>query len=617
MSRAGSLASRVSLSGAILLLSLFVGTAFAAVPPAEDAPQLLAHADSIKTSNHAEFVKRLDQLDRNAASLTSVQQWHLRYLDAWEVAYEGRYVEAGPLLSDVIKQSPDDTLRYRASATLINILGIARRYQDAFIQLDKLLDQLPHISDNEARYQALAEAAQFLSTAGQYDLSANYADKVLGDPALQGHACQAMYIKLHAQFRSGQTQSIISRFQEGIDVCVKVGENLIANAVRSDIATLDLQQDRTADAIALLQRNYADVRGYGYPAQIATFDALLAQAYLRLGDATQARKFALATLNDAVKSKYAESLSQAYEVLYRVEAQQGNAHAALDYHEKFMAADKGYLDDISARALAYQTVKQQLLANKLQVETLNKQNSILQLQRELDRKAVENGRLYIALLLMFLASIALWLYRLKRSQLRFMRLAQQDSLTGIYSRQHFVDAAELALRQAAKSTRSACLILMDLDHFKLVNDTYGHGVGDMVLKRTVAACQAHLRPRDVFGRLGGEEFAIFLPECGPAQAREKAEMIRQAIAATPVNGETRDVAISASFGVASTHRSGYELRQLMIDADNALYRAKRDGRNRVVYGEISDVSAEPKADTGGHVVNNDLGHMPPQTGIVS
>jgi diguanylate cyclase (GGDEF)-like protein len=314
---------------------------------------------------------------------------------------------------------------------------------------------------------------------------------------------------------------------------------------------------------------------------------------------------------------YAESLSQAYEVLYQVESQQGNVRAALAYHEKFMEADKGYLNDIRARAIAYQTVKQQLLANKLQVETLNKQNSILQLQRELDRKAVENGRLYIALLLMFLVSIALWLYRLKRSQLRFMRLAQQDSLTGIYSRQHFVDAAELALRQAAKSTRSACLILLDLDHFKLVNDTYGHNIGDAVLKRTVAACQTHLLARDVFGRLGGEEFAIFLPECGPAQAREKAELIRQAIAATPLDGETRDVAISASFGVASTDRSGYELRQLMIDADNALYRAKHDGRNRVVYGELGDVSTGPGADTGGQGVNGDLHPMPPHTGAVS
>jgi diguanylate cyclase (GGDEF)-like protein len=186
------------------------------------------------------------------------------------------------------------------------------------------------------------------------------------------------------------------------------------------------------------------------------------------------------------------------------------------------------------------------------------------------------------------ASIALWLLRIKRSQMRFKRLATRDSLTGIHSRQHFIDETELALRAAAKATRTSCLILLDLDHFKEVNDTHGHVIGDLVLKRAVAACQHHLHRRDIFGRLGGEEFALYLPDCSASQARERAERIRQAIAATPLWGETRNVVITSSFGVASTDRSGYELRQLMIDADNALYQAKREGRNRVIYGEHAE-----------------------------
>lgn len=599
-----------------MLLGLSASTAFAAIPAAGDLSQRLEHADSIKTSSHPEFVQLLAQLDRDEAKLTTTQQWRLRYLDAWEVAFEGKYSDAGPLLSTIIEQSPNDTVRFRATATLINILGIAHRYEEAFSKLSQLIDQLPLISDDEARYQALLESAQFLATAGQYDLAMSYAQRILDDTRSQRHACVAMHLKLHAQFLEGSTNTEPPPFQNGIDICLKAGEHLIANAVRGDIASLAIQQSRNEDAINLLQRNYADVRSYHYPALIATFDTLLAQAYFASGNIALAKKFALTTIDDAVKSEYTDSISQAYRVLYRVEAQQGNARAALAYHEKYMEADKGYLNDIRARALAYQTVKQQLLANKLQVETLNKQNSILQLQRELDHKAVETGRLYIALLLMFVASIVWWLRRLKRSQMRFKQLAQQDSLTGIYSRQHFVDASELALRQAAKATRSACLILMDLDHFKLVNDTYGHGVGDMVLKRTVAACQAHLLPRDVFGRLGGEEFAIFLPECGPAQALEKADVIRVAIAATPVDGETRDVSTSASFGVACTDRSGYELRQLMIDADNALYRAKHDGRNRVVYGEIGDVSAAPLVNAEARTGVDDVSDLRPQPGAV-
>jgi diguanylate cyclase (GGDEF)-like protein len=579
------------ISGACLLLSVSAGTAVAAAPIPGDASQLLDRADRIKTASHGEFTGLLEHLKKDSSGLTTTQQWHLRYLDAWEVAYEGKYDSAEPLLRSVIEQSPDDTLRYRATATLINILGIAHRYADAFSQLSQLLDQLPRMSDNEARYQTLAEAAQFLTSAGQYDLATRYAQQLLDDPALQGHACQAMYFKLHAKLRSGNTQGLGPEFPKGIDICLKVGEPLAANAIRGDVADLDIQQGRTREAITLLQRNYADVKSARYPALIAWFDALLAKAYLQTGDTAQAKAFALAAVDDAVKSKYVESISNAYEVLYRAESLQGNTRAALDYHEKYMAADKGYLNDIRARALAYQTVKQQLQANTLQVDALNKRNQILQLQRALDHKAVETSRLYIALLLSVVASVVLWLLRIKRSQLRFKRLATRDSLTLISSRQHFVDATEQALRQAARSTHSACLILLDLDHFKQVNDNHGHVAGDLVLKRAVAACQHHLDREDIFGRLGGEEFAILIPDCTAIQARERAERLRQAIAAAPLWGDTRSVVITASFGVTSTDHSGYELRQLMIDADNALYKAKREGRNRVVYADGDDTSA--------------------------
>ncbi|WP_199100075.1 GGDEF domain-containing protein, partial [Dyella sp. ASV21] len=387
-----------------------------------------------------------------------------------------------------------------------------------------------------------------------------------------------------------------------VDQCVQGGETLFANAARSDMATLDIQQGRAADAVHLLESYYAEVQGYQYPALMQYFNVLLAKGHFVLGDLIKARQYALATITGAVQDEYSEPLSMAYQLLYQIENLQGHAREALNYHEKYMAADKGYLSDVSAGALAYQTIKQQVQAKKTQVDALNRQNQILQLQRALDHKAMETSRAYIALLLTILASIAFWLLRIKRSQMRFKRLATQDSLTHICSRQHFVDETEQALRHAARSTRSACLVLLDLDHFKQVNDTHGHVTGDLVLKRAVAACQHHLQTRDIFGRLGGEEFAVFMPDCTAAQARERCERVRQAISATPLWGDTRQVVISASFGVASTDRSGYELRQLMIDADNALYRAKREGRNRVIYGE-----GEPLV-PGGHADALAAGH---------
>jgi diguanylate cyclase (GGDEF)-like protein len=177
-----------------------------------------------------------------------------------------------------------------------------------------------------------------------------------------------------------------------------------------------------------------------------------------------------------------------------------------------------------------------------------------------------------------------WLFRLKRSQLRFMRLSRCDGLTGISNHQHFISEADRILRLLEKRLGHACLISIDLDHFKQVNDTHGHAMGDAVLKHAVAICQHHLRPADVFGRLGGEEFGILLQECSREQGLEIANRIRIAIGATPMEHDGNGILVSASVGLASTDTSGYELQRLCKDADMALYCAKRAGRNRVIAG---------------------------------
>lgn len=590
MRRAGRFRWAIVLSA--MLAGSHAGAVFATVPapvpaplPADDLIQTLQKADKLKTADHPQFLRLLAELDRHASELGSDQQWHLRYLDAWQWAFDGRYDLARPALNEIIARSGEATLQVRALATLVNILGFGQHYEEAFTQLGSLMDLVSRAKDPEARYQALGEAAQFLAAAGQYDLASDYAQRILDDPELRDKACQGMAFKLRVLFRAGKVRGTDPEYERGIEACVKAKQALYANSLRNDQAKYAIEQGRPKEAIALLMAHYDEFVSYHYRVLMNGVNVTLAQAYLQLGDTAAARKYASEAVAEAAKDQFPDSLGPAYQVLYQVEDKLGNPRAALDFHKKYMEADKGYLNDVSARAIAYQVVKHQLLANKMQVDSLNKQNEILQLQRKLDRKEMETSRLYIALLLTVVASIAFWLLRTKRSQMRFKRLATRDSLTGIHSRQHFVDETELALRAAAKSTRTGCLVLMDLDHFKDVNDTHGHVVGDLVLRRAVAACQHHLHRRDVFGRLGGEEFAVYMPDCSASSARERAERIRQAIAATPLWGETRQVVITASFGVASTDRSGYDMRQLMIDADNALYKAKRDGRNRVVYGQ--------------------------------
>jgi diguanylate cyclase (GGDEF)-like protein len=626
MERPGN-ARRKAWTGVWLLLCVCVGTAFFAVPRAwaiapetfargadsQNPQQLLVLADSLKTSDHAQFVKLLDEIGRDTSHMTDQQLRYLHYLVAWQVAYSGDYDRAKPLLQALIDPSYNDGLRFRATATLINILGISRHYEEAFSILNQALDDLPHNSDKNARFVVFIEGAQLLTEAGQYDLAINYGNQIIADSPEGRNACAGYYVMLHAKFENDRLKAAAQEFQRGIDVCQQAGEGLITDSIRRDVANYDIQHHHADAAVALLQGSYANVLGYQYPDLTTEYNALLAQAYWDEGNVNRAEQYAQSALKSTIKGEFNEPLSLTYKLLYQIAAQRGDLRDALAYHEQYMTADQGQLDETKAKMLAYQMVKQEIDAKKAELAQLNKQNEILQLQQALDHEAVQTSRLYIALLLTVLASIGFWLFRLKRSQLRFMRLARRDGLTGIFNRQHFVDEAEQSLRYVAKSSRSASLVLIDLDHFKSINDTYGHEVGDHVLRRAVAICQRYLHSSDVFGRLGGEEFGILLPECNHEQARERAEQLRAAIHAEPA-GDSHDITVSASFGIASTVHHGYELRKLLLAADEALYRAKRDGRNRVVVNhscanEDTSVSSEsPLYEMGGQAQCTDPPH---------
>lgn len=533
-----------------------------------------------------------------------MQRPRLSYLQAWRAVLKGEYQRSGTLINGILTASQDPNLRFKTMMLSVNSLSEQSRFEEAFSQLGQLVVLLKEGAgiERDVREHGYVVASQLYADAGQFDLATHYAEQIFTlDLASAGYLCVDDHARINALYGAGKWQNIDSLIAQGVDVCVKERNSMFANGIRYVAASLDLRQGHTKQAIAVLQQHHAEVQRDGYPLQLAQFESLLAQAYHQSSAPDLARQWALAAVGHGPSTKYAKSVSDAYQVLYQLAKRQGDTAQALAYHEKYMTADKGYLDELSAKALAFQTVEQQVAAKKLQIDTLNKRNEILQLQQSLDRNASETTRLYMVLLLTVIGFIAFWAYRIKRSQLRFMKLARRDGLTGIFNRQHFVTSAEQQLQYCRKSSRQACLVLIDLDHFKVVNDTHGHAVGDRVLKRAVAGCQQHLRSTDIFGRLGGEEFGIVLPECTLEQALARAEQIRAAIAEAAVVGdELAEVPVSASFGVATVERCGYDLRKLLIDADDGLYRAKRSGRNRVM---VSDQS-QPRERVAGVAVDH-------------
>lgn len=174
----------------------------------------------------------------------------------------------------------------------------------------------------------------------------------------------------------------------------------------------------------------------------------------------------------------------------------------------------------------------------------------------------------------------------KQRELEF--LAERDALTGLYNRRELMRLAEFELSQAARSPLTTCLVMVDLDFFKKINDQHGHPAGDEVLKQVAALLSAGVRASDVVARMGGEEFIVLLPNTSQDGAIAVAQKLRQTLRAqplkVPVQGRTLLLPVTASFGVSSLDENQRaSVDALYTAADQALYAAKQQGRDRVEY----------------------------------
>lgn len=182
----------------------------------------------------------------------------------------------------------------------------------------------------------------------------------------------------------------------------------------------------------------------------------------------------------------------------------------------------------------------------------------------------------------------------ERSLMLHKTAALTDPLTGLFNRRGFVEAAEKMLHANARKGQPFTVLMFDLDHFKSINDRYGHKVGDETLCVFASVVSRNMRADDVVGRLGGEEFAAILPG-GTDMAIPVAERVRAAFAVSGAEIESRPVAATVSIGAATSLQGACDLATLIERADEALYRAKRTGRNRVVHDAGPGLPAHPDA----------------------
>ncbi|MBB4013802.1 diguanylate cyclase [Niveibacterium umoris] len=184
----------------------------------------------------------------------------------------------------------------------------------------------------------------------------------------------------------------------------------------------------------------------------------------------------------------------------------------------------------------------------------------------------------------------------KQLEIALRHQAHTDHLTGVGSRGFFMEQAELEINRAARYGNALSIFMLDIDHFKQINDTYGHRAGDRVLIALADCCRATLREVDVIGRIGGEEFAVLLPNAPEQEAADVGERLRATIAGTAVAlDDTTIVRITVSIGITTVQAGESDVDRVLKRADDALYEAKHLGRNRVCVGRPAPMARADEA----------------------
>lgn len=559
---------------------------------------LIEQADSIRTSDPAKFQRLIGELERRQGQATQTQQMKFGLLKAHGYLLKGESDPAVRELRKVMDGAEEDKLRFRAGAMLANTYAMTRRFEDGLRALNDTLPLVDAIKDRDIKHRGLLVAGVLYNQVGEFSLGLKYADQVLEDGPDGRSQCAAGNLRVEALLGLKQApdeDAILASIQR----CEGEGEPILAGFSRTYMAKKWFDEGEVKKATDLLERHLPEVEATGYPRLVGEYHAMLASFNMKQGRVETAEEHAKKAVAQSSAIFGSMPLVIAYKTLFEVAELRRDPVAALQQYRNYAEADKAYLNDVKARELAYQIVRQQIQQKNQQIDVLDQQNQVLTLQRKVDQQAAQNTRLIVILLVVLVASIGYWAFKIKRVQLSLKKMAETDALTGICNRHHFTLRAERALAECARNGEQAALIMFDLDHFKNINDRFGHETGDWALTEVAEACKGFCRRIDVLGRLGGEEFAILMYGCDLRAAARAAEDCRVRLAQIDTKSTGHTFAITGSFGVTSSALAGYSLAKLLSHADRMLYRAKHLGRNRVCIHEPAQDNAR---DVGSNVL---------------
>lgn len=574
-----------------LISGLFgLGLLFASLPMAwsqdEGFDQHLERIRQLNISGQTEQARQLlEQARVVIAQRSPEQQIEYELLLAHNLGLRGEFETALDRLDELLKLRLSDLDRTRALGWAANLAATGRQHRRSFAYLREallLVDQIDHPLHQSA---VLGNAAQMLSGAGEIERAIAYGTRAVSLADLTDNTqeqCIARQRLVNVWRLAGQSRRLREVTDEAIEACERAGDPVFLAALANQQGRQLIEDGQLDAAEIALQRSIALAEEAEYMPILQLARLQLAGIFAERGEHERANRLAAEQLHLLTQGKRWEQLVTAHALLAQDYERQGNFSAALEHMEGQIQARTRQIEQERARRLAHLEVAYELSAREQEIGLLREQALAGELDEQANRQQALLRQLAWGTGAIIGTLLIILLVRTRRERRHFRRMARHDSLTGLLNHTHFFAATKAALAHAESAGSGLCLILADIDHFKAVNDQFGHLVGDQVLRRVAARIREQFPEPAIVGRIGGEEFAIALPDCQPDDARDRIEALRELINQARSGEEALTVALS--FGLAAP-QTGEAMEDLRRRADQALYQAKREGRNRLVMSK--------------------------------
>lgn len=545
---------------------------------------LLAECAQALGADQEKADRALEKLHAQQSRFNPEQNETFNLYSASALGFRGLHSERVALVESFLGNVQSPVKRAKFLYHLIDGNSTLGRYEKALVAMNESIRLLPMLEEANQKMTVLQGAFALLHSLRAYDDAISFAERIYslrGDKAGSYAACVGLTDKVELYFTSGNRSKARSLVTDAMLAC-EANQNQFFTLIIKTHTAMDLMDSASfAEGIAAglpLFLEYSEIaKDSDY---VTHLEVAVARAYLKSGNLELAEQFGLKAYQRAKTGNVLELHEKSSETMATIKRAKGQLAAAIDYYDINLQLKKKVLDDQLHKNLAYQRVKFDSQDKANQMALLEQKNRNLSIEKALQQNKYQNLILLLTLGTVVLAILGAWLFNTLRLKNIFRRSAQVDGLTQVSSRSHFTASSQQAFSDI---TRSVSLVLFDMDFFKKINDTYGHPAGDWVLKTVCATVKEQLPKTVLFGRLGGEEFALCLPNVQHAdEAPALAERCRAAIAHIETAPSGFNFALTASFGVAtrSAHLTG-SLEETLVQADKALYLSKNEGRNRV------------------------------------